>query len=292
MPARPARLVVAALALGAGFLPARGARAADAPAPVPAPAPADDPTAAVEAIVRAWGTRSSAPDAAPSSVLWTRWGFSAVDPALTGELAGLVERLRSTAAGVFPEVGRVEGTAPHRRVAADVRVSRDVFRVLFVEADGWQAVRADRVRERGLSAVAPAALRAAAEGVMAAVDTRDAAGFARRSAQRKDGALVAVDAKAVEAMVGELHEKYGARSRVLLWAEVPADAVRAVATVVVDREDVLELELEKDAEGLWRLVGLGEGDAAALDEASRGGPPAQPPTPTPTPKGDAPAPGR
>jgi hypothetical protein len=283
-------------------------RAEDArPEPAKLAKAAVDPKAAAEIrdLLISWMKSDGKPEAAPERILWSRYEIDPWDSAYSGDLALLVNRLRRTAAGVFPNVYSVIGTAPHRRARATVDAGRDRFVVLLVEEDGWRAVRADLALSglpdpvSGTPTDAPSA-RIAVESLWKAIDNYDTKAFAAACANFKDGALIDVEPKAVEEMLADFHQKYGLRPRrVLAPTAIAGSDEIEVPVLIGDREVLLLCGMRKDAKGAWRLARVSDGNPASVEdekpadkpaEPAMGEPPPMAPTPpkkdetTPTPK--------
>ena len=116
-------------------------------------------------------------------------------------------------------------------------------------------------------------LRRAAEALWKAVDDYDAKAFAALSVapsiERKgDGPSPADVAKAFEGTVKDLHQKYGARSRVLTVEPKGAgnDDSGVVNAVMGDAEDAIALTFTRVA-GVWKLSLISSADPAALTPA-------------------------
>ena len=217
-------------------------------------------------------------DAAPW-LLWRRYAVAGSPRELVGDLDDLLVALRGTAAGVFPEVGRLEGTAPRRHALARVEAGRKTFAVFLVEEDGWKIVRADRLEEAPAPREAPVAAPALAAdvakrlyeavvAVLGAIDARDAKAFAAASADLSGPAPRLPEAKDVEEQLVSLHGKYGARPH-KAGAALPEEAHGrthyAVPVLFGADEDLLFLVFT-DVDGKALLVNVSEGRPADFVE--------------------------
>ena len=250
------------------------------PAPTLQPAPALDAEIekAVKDVVTAMARVPAAGDDASAWLLWRRHGIGKLPEALVGDLPALLEALRSSAAKPFTvEVVATGGAAPHRHARARVSVPTLVWSrwtILFIEAEGWKAVRAE---SEALSIPEPAPPEAAAKAVaaaescLAAVDAADAKGFAARSVDLSGTTPRRPSEADVKAQLEALHGKYGARPH-----KVGAPALEkvrgrdglAVPVLFGDAEDLLQLVLVEEG-GEWLLASVSEGSPADFVERAR-----------------------
>ena len=219
------------------------------------------------------GPEKGQEDAAPW-LHWRRYGIAGSPTELVGDLDEFVVAMRGTAAGVFPEVGRLNGTAPHRHALAKVDVLRKAYAVFLVEEDGWKVVRADRLEEKTPVSAAPApaappvlaagvAARVdeAVEDVLKAIDGRDAKAFAARSIDLSGAAPKRLEAKDVEEQLAGFHGKYGARAH-RVGAALPEEAhgrTHYAVPVVFGEEEDLLFFVFADVEGRMLLSNVSEG---------------------------------
>ena len=206
-------------------------------------------------------------------LLWSRYGVAGSPVELVGDLDEFVLAMRGTAAGVFPEVGRLDGPATHRHVLARVEVLRKTYAVFLVEEEGWKVVRADRLEEKASPPPPPAPALAAEltkridEGVaavLAAIDASDAKGYADRIVELSGTTVKRPEAKDVGEQLMTLHGKYGARPR-KVGAAFPEEAHGrthyAVPVLFGDDEALLYLVLV-EVEGRMLLSNFSEGRPA------------------------------
>lgn len=116
----------------------------------------------------------------------------------------------------------------------------------------------------------------AVRALLAAVDTADVAGFAARSADRKDADARPARADDVRATVDDLHQRYGLRARTVGPVTVASPTEVDVEVALDGGAAVVVLTLRRAADGAWRLVGLSESAAPVMPAD---GPPATGPSP-------------
>jgi hypothetical protein len=231
--------------------------------------------------------------------LWSRYGLDPFDVRLAGQLREFTDVFRDSNNAVSDAI--IDGTVPHRRarIAVLPRGHDVAFEISLVEEDGWRIVRADRVAPSERTPIDVAAtvtsieLSAAATSLWKAIDNDDTKTFVAVCANWKDGALLDVEAKAVEEMLTDFHQKYGLRPRRILKPKaIEGSDEFEVPVLIGDREVLLLCGMRKDAKGAWRLVRVSDGDPASVEdekpaEPAMGETPPVAPTP---PTKDEPAP--
>jgi hypothetical protein len=119
---------------------------------------------------------------------------------------------------------------------------------------------------------------AAATSLWAAVDTDDVKAFVAACGEWKDGKVVDGDAKGLESMLMEFHQKYGLRTRHFGAAKPVegSDGEVEVAVLIGDREVLLLCGMRLDANRKWRLVRISDGDPTSIEDETPVEKPAEP----------------
>lgn len=114
------------------------------------------------------------------------------------------------------------------------------------------------------------AVRQAAQATWLAIDRYDAKAFAAISVDRKRTPPASPEAKDVEDLVMELHQKYGARPyRLFPEPLASVNAETGVVDVLIgEREDAVALTFTRVA-GAWKLSSISNADPQAIGPAAK-----------------------
>lgn len=154
------------------------------------------------------------------------------------------------------------------------RLAPTVLSVLLAASAGFGGCGGDEVPARPVAPPATSdverALRQAAEAVWAAIDGYDAKAFAAISVNPKIEPPRSPEAKDVEELLTDLHQKYGVRLHQFYPAPLSSVAAEtAVVNVLIgDHEDAVSLAFTRVA-GAWKLSSISNADPQAIVPAAK-----------------------